>query len=284
MTGAGGGGGGGAGAGDAREAHASSSSSSSCEDQVPLCDDLHRRRNWRHQTLFSGHGRDACGYFGIRGVLSQRTGFVRFIKTYFVVPPNQDQGPLGGAAMADGAPAGGGGVQGNGTTHVVDAAWTQGYDGRDPRKRTPGQWEFPEGEVIDESEEEDDDDDEDELDGLYHGSNVTDGASHNGEDEDFWDVDTFGWCYRGYLDDGGDDGRRQTETMDRSGKGSKRAKWPASKTAGNDNDENNNSGGDDNGDEEVRPRIGGAGILGKWCDMHGGGPFWLFHRDLDEFY
>ncbi|KAF9972346.1 hypothetical protein BGZ73_004557 [Actinomortierella ambigua] len=248
------------------------SSTPSHEDQVPVCDDLRRRRNWRHQTLFSGHGRDACGYFGIRGVLSQQTGFVRFIKTYFVSMPNQDQGPNGAAiSMMEGG--GGENGHGPGATPAAESAWSQGYDGRDPRKRTPGQWVFPEGEPIDGGDTDDDN------------KEVFDELNFN-DTEDFWDVDTFGWCYRGFLDDGGDDGRQRAKNEDGdpeaasgsvcSAKVPKQPQWQSPKMVDGNDD------GDYEDGVDKTSQIGGVGILGKWCDMHGGGPFWLFHRDLDE--
>ncbi|KAF9925497.1 hypothetical protein BGZ67_008573 [Mortierella alpina] len=46
-------------------------------------DDLNHRRNWGHQRVFSGRGHDAVGDFGIRGIVSEKTGLVRMIKTYF---------------------------------------------------------------------------------------------------------------------------------------------------------------------------------------------------------
>ncbi|KAF9566831.1 hypothetical protein EC968_003574 [Mortierella alpina] len=46
-------------------------------------DDLNHRSNWAHQRLFSGRGHDAIGEFGIRGIVSELTGLVRMIKTYF---------------------------------------------------------------------------------------------------------------------------------------------------------------------------------------------------------
>ncbi|KAF9980107.1 hypothetical protein BGZ75_008818 [Mortierella antarctica] len=56
---------------------------------VALCknladeDDLNHRSNWGHQRVFSGRGHDAIGDFGIRGIVSEKTGLVRMIKTYF---------------------------------------------------------------------------------------------------------------------------------------------------------------------------------------------------------
>ncbi|KAF9956383.1 hypothetical protein BGZ70_009915 [Mortierella alpina] len=46
-------------------------------------DDLDDRSNWGHQRVFSGRGQDAIGEFGIRGIVSEQTGLVRMIKTYF---------------------------------------------------------------------------------------------------------------------------------------------------------------------------------------------------------
>ncbi|CAO3571567.1 unnamed protein product [Mortierella alpina] len=46
-------------------------------------DDLHDRNNWGHQRVFSGRGHDAIGEFGIRGIVSEQTGLVRMIKSYF---------------------------------------------------------------------------------------------------------------------------------------------------------------------------------------------------------
>ncbi|KAF9958365.1 hypothetical protein BGZ72_000431 [Mortierella alpina] len=46
-------------------------------------DDLHHRSNWGHQRVFSGRGHDAIGEFGIRGIVSEKTGLVRMVKAYF---------------------------------------------------------------------------------------------------------------------------------------------------------------------------------------------------------
>ncbi|KAF9287852.1 hypothetical protein BGZ68_001201 [Mortierella alpina] len=46
-------------------------------------DDLTHRSNWGHQRVFSGRGHDAIGEFGIRGIVSEKTGLVRMVKAYF---------------------------------------------------------------------------------------------------------------------------------------------------------------------------------------------------------
>jgi len=51
------------------------------------CDDLNQSVNWQHQRIFSGRGRDEIGDFGIRGIISERTGLVRMIKNYFSIDP-----------------------------------------------------------------------------------------------------------------------------------------------------------------------------------------------------
>ncbi|KAF8923933.1 hypothetical protein EDD21DRAFT_9335 [Dissophora ornata] len=38
---------------------------------------------WAYQRVFSGRGSDAIGEFGIRGVISERSGLVRMVKSYF---------------------------------------------------------------------------------------------------------------------------------------------------------------------------------------------------------
>ncbi|KAG0207067.1 hypothetical protein BGX28_001610 [Mortierella sp. GBA30] len=46
-------------------------------------DNLEVRGNWGHQRVFSGRGEDAIGKFGIRGLVSERSGLVRMVKCYF---------------------------------------------------------------------------------------------------------------------------------------------------------------------------------------------------------
>ncbi|KAG0228831.1 hypothetical protein BGW42_001911 [Actinomortierella wolfii] len=262
-----------------------SANASSPYRHVPACDDLRRRSNWRHQILFSGHGRDACGHFGIRGTLSERTGLIRFIKTYYV-PPHGQEPPQ--ALSND--------MNGNGNTAMSGAsvtnqtAWSEGYDGRDPLKRTPGQWVFPKDSAEDEFDGNGDDKVENNGDsnrrsGTEEDDYFADNDTPNSEEtDDFWDVDTFGWCYRGYLDDGGEDGglvdsndgncRAMNGCEDRKRATKQSPVFPV----------NDNGHGDGGGDGDDTLPVGGVGILGKWCDMHGGGPFWLFHRDLyDDF-
>ncbi|KAG0055871.1 hypothetical protein BGZ83_007160 [Gryganskiella cystojenkinii] len=56
------------------------------EDECADCDDLNKSKNWQHQRIFSGRGQDAIGVFGIRGIISERTGLVRLVKSYFYGP------------------------------------------------------------------------------------------------------------------------------------------------------------------------------------------------------
>ncbi|KAF9349790.1 hypothetical protein BGX26_011967 [Mortierella sp. AD094] len=46
-------------------------------------DDLSDRAHWGHQRVFSGRGHDAIGEFGMRGFVSERSGLVRIVKSYF---------------------------------------------------------------------------------------------------------------------------------------------------------------------------------------------------------
>lgn len=52
------------------------------------CDDLNQSLNWQHQRIFSGRGRDEIGDFGIRGIISERSGLVRMVKNYIPVDPD----------------------------------------------------------------------------------------------------------------------------------------------------------------------------------------------------
>ncbi|GJJ73512.1 hypothetical protein EMPS_05870 [Entomortierella parvispora] len=60
---------------------------SSCTDSQTSAnvdlDDLNQSENWQHQRIFSGRGRDEIGAFGIRGIISERSGLVRMVKNYF---------------------------------------------------------------------------------------------------------------------------------------------------------------------------------------------------------
>ncbi|KAF8978712.1 hypothetical protein BGZ46_006215 [Entomortierella lignicola] len=53
------------------------------QDPDLYVDDLTDRANWGHQRVFSGRGQDAIGEFGIRGFVSERSGLVRMVKSYF---------------------------------------------------------------------------------------------------------------------------------------------------------------------------------------------------------
>ncbi|KAF9109992.1 hypothetical protein BGX27_006906 [Mortierella sp. AM989] len=53
------------------------------KEQDQDVDDLSNRAHWNHQRVFSGRGRDAIGEFGIRGFVSERSGLVRLVKSYF---------------------------------------------------------------------------------------------------------------------------------------------------------------------------------------------------------
>ncbi|KAG0019798.1 hypothetical protein BGZ80_005254 [Entomortierella chlamydospora] len=46
-------------------------------------DDLSDRTHWGYQRIFSGRGHDAIGEFGMRGFVSERSGLVRIVKSYF---------------------------------------------------------------------------------------------------------------------------------------------------------------------------------------------------------
>jgi hypothetical protein len=55
------------------------------------CDDLNLSQNWQHQRIISGLGCDAIGEFGIRGIISERTGLVRMVKNYLIFAPQPPQ-------------------------------------------------------------------------------------------------------------------------------------------------------------------------------------------------
>lgn len=57
--------------------------SSLAEEEVSSMDDLDDKTQWRYQRIFSGRGTDIFGEYGVRGILSEQSGLVRMVKTYF---------------------------------------------------------------------------------------------------------------------------------------------------------------------------------------------------------
>ncbi|KAF9420901.1 hypothetical protein BGZ94_008990 [Podila epigama] len=51
--------------------------------RLPQVDDLDDPSQWRYQRIFSGRGIDFFGEYGVRGIISERTGLVRMVKYYF---------------------------------------------------------------------------------------------------------------------------------------------------------------------------------------------------------
>ncbi|KAG0333708.1 hypothetical protein BG004_000729 [Podila humilis] len=52
------------------------------DDELDSLDDITDENQWGYQRIFSGRGHDIFGEFGVRGIISERTGLVRMVKNY----------------------------------------------------------------------------------------------------------------------------------------------------------------------------------------------------------